>query len=358
MKKIYILIYILIIPFIFFLYVLYSPKNYTVEYKIEEYKIKETYVKDIEIYKFYINYKNKTYPLLIDIKYNKNRKLISKIDLNKKSDCLYIEIKDVKYSVCYKNNQLIDYRLLSLESIESEKVISDFNKNKIYNYNNLKYYIWNYKGYDYLSKDKNRSINVIDKDEYENLLSYQFKNYLITPNYDGDYYFTELLVIDNHNLELSSIKLDNEVSYSSRFLGDFKNDIYLLDEKNKMQYKINIKKEEVKVIGTEYKDGVLYINKKPELISLKKIIKNNYKFIKNEKYIYKIINNKLYNMIDDFKILISNKSVKEIVKIDNDQLYYLSKDTLYLYTPEKGEIKLLENIEWNFNYKNKIFIFN
>lgn len=356
MKKIYILIFILLFPFILFLYILHVPKNYTINYEIKDYKITEIYVKDIEVYKFFINYKNNIYPILIKDSYNENRKLISNIKIEK--ECLNILIKDIEYPVCYKNNILIDHNLIFQESIKTEKVIQEFNKNKIYNYNNSRYYIWNYMGYDYLNENDNRSINIINKDEYNNNLSYQYKNYLITPNYDNNYYFTELLVIDNNTSELTKIDLKTEVSYSSRFLGNYKNSIYLLDEKNKIQYKINIKKAEVKIIGTENKDGVLYHDNKTEYISLKKIINNNLEFTHKTAYKYKIIDNKLYFIIDNYKILVSNNFITDIVKIDDSQVYYLSKNVLYSYSPAYGEIKLLENNEWNFNYKNKIFIFN
>ncbi|MFA6753464.1 MAG: hypothetical protein WCR93_04280 [Bacilli bacterium] len=359
MKKLYTLITIIIISFLCFLFIIYTPKNYTINYKIKEYYVEESFVNDKELYKIIINYNNKKFPFLIDIDYNINRKIVKDIyaKKNKNNICLLINISDKKYQSCYKKDVLIDYRLLTSKNSNKE-IIDEYNSNKIYNYNNLKFYIWNYKGYYYISKDKKQVIKILEKDEYDNLLSYQFKNYLITPNYDEDYYFSELLIINNKDLEINSINLNNEISYSSLILGDFKNDVYLLDKKNILQYKINIKKNSVKIISSKDKDGIIYNDEKEEKMALKKIINNNLKFTKKSKYNYKIIENKLYLGIDNYNILISNNEVKEIVKISDDKIYYISENSLYEYSPNKGEIKLIENKEWDFNYKNKIFIFN
>ncbi|MDD2409285.1 MAG: hypothetical protein PHD03_00985 [Bacilli bacterium] len=359
MKKLYIFITIIITSFLCFLFILYTPKNYTINYKIKEYNIKESYVNDKELYKIIINYNNKIFPFLVDVDYNNNRKIIKNIYVkkNKNNICLLININNKKYQACYKKDTLVDYRLLSLKN-NNEEIIDEYNSIKIYNYNNLEFYIWNYKGYYFISKDKKQSIKILEKDEYDNLLSYQFENYLITPNYDENYYFLELLIINNKDSEINCFKLNNEISYSSLFLGDFKNDIYLLDKKNILEYKINIKKNTVKIIGSKDKDGLIYNNGKNKNVALKKIINNKLKFTKKVKYNYKIIKNKLYFAVDNYNILISNNDIKEIVKINDDKIYYLSENSLYVYSPNNGEIKLLENKEWNFNYKNKIFIFN
>ncbi len=50
-------------------------------------------------------------------------------------------------------------------------------------------------------------------------------------------------------------------------------------------------------------------------------------------------------------------SVKEIVYSTEDTVYYLEGDTLYYYNDSDGEVLVISNFEWNFNYKNMIFIF-
>ena len=102
--------------------------------------------------------------------------------------------------------------------------------------------------------------------------------------------------------------------------------------------------------------GIILNNNELKYIPIKNIINDKLSFIDRKKYNYIIENDRLYLEIDKIKILLSNKEVKEIVKIDEDSIFYLSYDYLIKYTLFKGETILLKNEEWNFNYKNKIFI--
>ena len=57
-------------------------------------------------------------------------------------------------------------------------------------------------------------------------------------------------------------------------------------------------------------------------------------------------------------MLVTNKEVKDIVKQDNEYVYYLVDDKLYVYSDEFGEILLLDYFELTFNYSNLIYIFD
>ena len=94
---------------------------------------------------------------------------------------------------------------------------------------------------------------------------------------------------------------------------------------------------------------------KLELSDLNKEIK----FKKDTVYNYEVINNKLYisYLGGNNKIQISKLKVKDIVYIDNDVVYYLVDDKLYMYDKLYGEVLLLNYFEWNFNYKNMIYIY-
>ena len=39
-----------------------------------------------------------------------------------------------------------------------------------------------------------------------------------------------------------------------------------------------------------------------------------------------------------------------------NDIYYISDDKLYVYSSFDGDKLLVENFEWNFNYKNIVFI--
>ena len=53
---------------------------------------------------------------------------------------------------------------------------------------------------------------------------------------------------------------------------------------------------------------------------------------------------------------VSNQKIDTIISINNDSVYYLIDNTLYRYNLKYGEIKLVSYADWEFNYKNLIFI--
>ena len=53
---------------------------------------------------------------------------------------------------------------------------------------------------------------------------------------------------------------------------------------------------------------------------------------------------------------ISDKEIKEIVAALDNKVYYISGCSLYYYTEATGEVEVMTFFEWNFNYKNMIFI--
>ncbi len=368
MKRLYTLISIILISFICFIYILYKPKDYKVNYTLDGFDIDETYVKKTEKYKVFINYNDKIFPLILDYKFNKNRKIINKIKKYtiENEICLSIYSKEFIYPVCYINDNLVDFRQLSKEMLDNfNNLIKDYNKDILDEYKNIKIYnlldkeifIWNYKGFDYLSDNNKDTILIIEKDEYDALVTFKDKKHLILPNYDQEYYYNELYIINSENKNLKKINLDYDISYFSRFLGSYRKDYYILDYKNKREYKINLSKEETDMVGSITKEGIYYDGKSLTRIPIDKLINDNLTFYKPVKFSYKIIDNNLYHTIDNFKILLSY-NVKDIVSIKNDEVYYIKNDKLYRYSNELGEILMLENPEWNFNYKNKIFIFD
>ena len=86
---------------------------------------------------------------------------------------------------------------------------------------------------------------------------------------------------------------------------------------------------------------------------------NNLLFDNKPKENYEIIDNKLYQKINEHKILVTDKLVDKIVKedIENNTIYYLSKEKLYMFNNIYGEILLMSNFEWNFNNTNVIYLY-
>ena len=124
----------------------------------------------------------------------------------------------------------------------------------------------------------------------------------------------------------------------------------------KNEYEIDPNKKEITMIS---KDGNgIYYDKEEVKTSLNKLIKEKLVFSTYNLYNYNIEDNKLILKINGQNILVSDDKIDNIVKIDNEIVYYLSDGTLYKYTFGKQVQKIISNTEWKFNSANQIFIFN
>ena len=56
-------------------------------------------------------------------------------------------------------------------------------------------------------------------------------------------------------------------------------------------------------------------------------------------------------------ILVTNKDVDKIINENNNTIYYLVDEKLYMYNNIYGEILLISNFEWNFNNTNMIYLY-
>ena len=346
------IIVILIVIFCLFLYIIYRPYDYTKIYNLNEYNIEEIYNKNNSYYVFNITKENIKYSFLIKGKYTKNRKLIDKIESF--DNCILPQSDYLSfYPLCYKDDIIYSYNnqknndLFDYQNID---ILNDNYNNISINYlNGKKYLIYNYRGF-YLLSDK-KEIKLYDKDVYNIDLVYYLNNYVLIPDYNSNYYFEKFYLINMNNGKVDEIKLDKKISFTSIFLGDYENNIYLLDKKEEKEYKIDIRKKKVEETN-------FYILENNKLVKKNylTIVNNHLTFNKDNLYKYEIINKNLYQVIGDNKIKLSNLEVSKIVKNSNDTVYYLVKDKLYMFNHKYGEILLLSNFEWNFNNTNMIFI--
>jgi len=366
MKKIYILVTIILLTFIAYLIVIITPKNYELKYQVNNLEVTEKYLKKEKAYLFKISYQNVDYPLLINKKYSRQRKLINQIKVNEeeKEICLNINLNNEVNYICSNNGDLTTLNAAPTSFLEKyyniipeeSKEIENYNKISIYNDDHT-YLIWNYKGFYQLSKNSNKDLNVFQTDNYKNYLSYQTEKYLIFPNYDSDYYFQKLYIYNTDTNTLNNITFEDEISYDSYFLGDEQNKVYFIDKKNKNEYELNLKKNTIKKISKD-NNAYIYENGSLNTISLTKAINNELTFTNNSLLNYELEDNTLYLLIDNYKIQVSNKNVKQIIHISGNIIYYLAENQLYSYEYLKEEQLLLKYNEWNFNYNNHIFIFN
>lgn len=365
MKKIYIFLIIVALLITSYLIILYIPKNYTLDYAIDKVKILEKFNKKLNQYSFVLTYEDQEYPFFLEKNYERKRKLINKVNTIKDDNdtCLVVDIKDTKKVLCRDKNGLKDYRTINEKlyndnfPIENEnELISTYKNIDIYN-KDYTYLIWNYKGYIVLN-DKSSNLDIFEKEKYSNIETFTANEYLIIPDYDSSYYFKKIYIYNTQKEKLNTIEFNYEISYNLFSLGIYKNKTYFLDLKNKNEYEIDLKKNKIRLINEKDNDGIFYKNNKKEVILVNSLVKNPQKFITKNLYNYKLEGSTLYQILDNYKIKITNKKVETIITTLNDTVFYISEDTLYKYNYNEGEKRILSNKEWKFNFQNSVFIFN
>lgn len=351
---------ILISGFILFLFLILKPYNYQKEYNINNYKIIETYDKKKKYYTFIIEDKETIYPYKINSKYYSKRELIKEIKVYNTDNetCILPVSKNLNFSpLCSKDKKVYSYNLSKMDNgdfkyNELKNVNKEYKNITIHYLDNATYLLYNYRGFSLINEKENKDINLFEKDIYNLELFYEYKEYLIIPNYNKEYYFDELYIINTSNGKLEKITSKFDISFNSVFLGDYKNKIYLLDKQEEKEYVINLKKKKI-----EETDFQIIENNKLIKKSFKEI-KNNLNFNDNKKDInYEIIDNNLFKIINGHQIKISDKNISKIIKSNDENIYYLVKENLYMYNDNIGEVLLMSNFEWNFNYNNMIFIY-
>ena len=362
-RRFYLLCLVLLIV-ILGLYNFFKVKNYTVFYYVDEVKVEESYNKNQKSYLYKFNYDNQDFVWAFKKDYNWQKRMVKQINVlqNEEETCLLIQSNQLKfYPLCQKNGEQISYLLASdrmKQNFNVEKIAFNEEENKVnditvYNYFYHHFYIWNYRGFDYLSEDKEKKIELFDEDIYDPKLIVQTDNYILIPDYSSDYYFSKVFLINDTNEKVITWDLKKQIYFDSKILGIIDDEIYLLDNHENIEWKVNLKKRKVEKIGTKNKDGLFLENDWLKL-SLNKIAQKNQ--FEGLNAINFISENGLKAKIYDKTIILKNEDVK-IIGFKNDKVYYLIKDILYEYNLNFGEIKLLSKFEWNFNNQNMIYIF-
>lgn len=355
MKKHVVLVVALIVLFSIFIYFYLRKSSYELEYNIDDLTVTESYNKDKNAYYFSIDYDNKTYELISLDKYTNKRKLIDDIKVTQNEDetCLEFTTTDVNlYNICSDNDSYY------VENIDDKSTFTSKDSYKNINIGALDdktYLLWNYHDFIYLNNDSQKTIKLFSKDIYNLSLIYAFENYLLVPDYEQDYIFDKLYVINTNNAKISNINLRFEVYFNSYFLGNDKNNVYLYDLKENQEFYIDLDKKEIYKASSE-----ILVNGDWENVSNQTFQKEKPTFSEEKNLDVVFEDNKLYMKVPDGKtnVLITNRNVSELVKVNGLNIYYISEDILYKYNPFDGEQALLKYSEWNFNHQNMVFIFD
>ncbi|MBQ9833836.1 MAG: hypothetical protein IJO33_01435 [Bacilli bacterium] len=363
MKKLVLMISVIVFLFGIFLFIYITPRNYEKEYKLNNFIINEEYKKEEEAYYYRFNYDNSLFEYVLHSKYSNKRKLINNINFIEISNG-YCFIPESNYlslvPLCKVNGVITEYHLVSElnDKIANKYYDNASSLNRKYksilinNLNNRKFLVWNYKSFYYIDQNVSKEIKMFDTDHYQIPLATKINSYLFIPNYDNEYNFSDAFVINVNNQKVNKWDLEREIYFESRVLGTYDKSIYLVDEKEELLYEIVPHKEKLrKIKGQLLTDGEFVKT------DIKDIINKKLKFETQNLFDYELVEGKLYKSFNETKILLSQKEVTNIVDVIDNEIYYISDDTLYLYSELKGEVKLLTNFEWSFNNDNLIFIY-
>lgn len=363
-KKLKRFIFIVLILIIIYLIIYLTPRNYEYKYNINGFNVIEKYLKKDREYLFTIKKDNKVFKTISTVKYSPDRKLVNDIKEYKQdnTNCIIIESQKIDNNkICLSNNELV---ASSLTNIIPEKYLTK-NKENYKKYKNIKinlddktYLIWNYNSFIKISETEKKELKIFDSDIYNLEIMAKTDKYLIIANYDQKYNYNKLIRINLKNDKIDSIDLKNDISFESRILGIYKNKIYLLDEKNKKEYEINVKNKKTNIVSKN-DFGIIYKNNKLEKIKIIKIINDNLKFTDDNYYDYIIENDNLYLKMKNIesKTRVSDLKIKNIVYKNNSEVYYIADDKLYKYDFIYGNQEVFTNFEFNFNYENMVVIY-
>ena len=369
LRKSIIFLIVILLLFSFWLLKRNSASSYSLEYKIESYDISENYDKEKKSYYFEIKENNLKYNFIKETKYIKKKKLIKSIRKIEENDtsCLLVESNLNIYPICRNKEEQIDYHLVNnslKEELkdyfkEKEAEESDYKQYLLYNQED-KIIVWNYKGFIYFEEVNIEEFPVFNKDIYDIPLATRINEYILIPDYEQDYSFNKIYRINLKKKKIDSWTLKENISFDSYIVGTNNKSIFLVDNKNKIEYELAPHKKKIRIVGSEKKNGIIFKEGKEESISIIKLTREKVEFLYKNNYTFTLNNKKLYLSYMDASIKerISDKEVDKIIKVENEVVYYLVKDTLYKFNKEYGETKVIKYADWEFHHDNLIFFYN
>lgn len=319
-------------------YGIFCSKNYEVDYIVNGVHVLEKFNKKEKTYTFLFQTKEKEFLIIIPHSYIHSKKLVKEMEVKEKENILCLLPKSNKltfYPLCMQNEELISYHLVNDEELvpsSYKKEISyeekEYKKMKLYFLNNKKYYIWNYEGFDVISNSEQKEIKLFKEDVYNIPLSIKTNQNLVIADYDSQYNFTKFYVVNSKNDKVNEFSSKAEIFFDSYFLGTEDNKAYLVDKKNKKEYVLDLKRLRIENI-TKNNQGKILNSGAWEQISIQNLVNNENKFIYQGVTQFKIENNTLYKVEENYQTRVSDQNVKDIVYKEKDTVYYLVEDKLY-----------------------------
>ena len=355
MKKHVVLVVCLILLFSIFIFFYFREYSYELEYEVNDIAVSERYDKDLSAYNFKINYNDKIYELISLEEYTNKRKLIEDITVSEEDDeiCLSFTSNSLNlYSICSNSNGFY----MANTTDQADFVSNDSYENiRINELDDKTYLLWNYHDFIYLKNNTKEKLTLFSKDIYNLSLIYAYDNYLLIPDYEQDYLFDKIYVIDANRARVNSINLRFDVYFDSYFLGNDEDDVYIYDLRENQEFYIDLNKEEIYTSKNQ-----ILVDGNWEDITNQTFQNERPTFSETNPFTIYLKDSNLYMQLLDGEneILLSNREVSEIIKVDDLNVYYISGDILYKYNPYTKEEAILQYSEWNFNHNNMVFIFD
>ncbi len=354
---------ILLLFLIIFFWLLFQKRDFIVTYEKDGFQITEEYQKKENIYLFTIQKEEKEYQTILTEPHFYNKKIIQNIIEFQENEetCITLTSKKAKFfPLCLNENNAISYHLiseemkshLSFETLEPKE--QTYQQMNIMNTLNHEFFIWNYRGFYEISDKSQKELPLFEKDIYDAKLITKTSDYILIPNYNQEYYFSSVYLLNRKTLKYEEWNLKQNIYFDSQVLGIYNDEIYLVDKHEKKEYVLNPKKKTINKVGNnDY--GKVYENGWQE-VSMTKLTTQEYSF----QGLYPIdyqIEDALYEVFNNYKRKITQNKPTKIIQKNESEIFYLEGDTLYSYTDRLGNIKLISYFEWNFNNQNTIFIF-
>jgi len=409
--RIFTVIVFLFILFRFFFFFLYKGRvvNYSIKENNNKYLIHEEYIRNEQQvtnhYYLEVNFDKKIFNFRIaDIFYKKSY-IIEEIYSfqNEQYTCvlpIFIDNSIQTDIMCLDGNTLYPYRSLKNKSFELDSFAISMEKygyendevnDKLLNKygvdilkNNLvsshKVIIPSYNGLfiiDEQEQDIISSVELFKNDTYNQAIQSVVSNYYVVADYDSLYSFHKFILVNLDTKKISTIISDSSISMDSYVQGVVEDSMYIIDRSNKKQYKIDVSKKSVSLVGNSkrgilYYDGNEFQNRSIYDALTNDLLFETY-FYDSPKYDYVHLEDGIYysylRVNDGYEVYVSYKENPSLYtygffvsSIDHiqylyDYVYYEEDACIYYYNPKIGVTKLLTYTELFYNSNLNFWVY-
>lgn len=243
----------------------------------------------------------------------------------------------------------------------------------------------NYRGIYTINNNNPRilyELNLFKEDAYHRNLTALSGPYYMSANYDDDYEFNSIKIVNIKNNEVDTLALKTPISFNSYIQGVVDNDVYLVDKTNRKQYKINLKGRSIYEVGNETTKTTYYDQGRVSELTIYDVVNSEKYFnvemrihkegyaqvdkVGNERsgymYYYKQVGNKYeayrasIQSPQTLKYLFTTTEIDHISYVD-DYVYYYVGNHLNVYHDSIGNRTVYQNTEYEFNQSLNYYVY-